>query len=156
MGKKKYYKGDLREIQKQLAKRGELVNSTMTMTKQETIFGKRLIKAGVKVICDHKIDGYSFDFKVLRYPILIEVDGGIHNTFKRRAADYKKDRLAIKKGFIVLRFTNNEAGYTGRISDAVQEVKAIVNKTNECPKEVIVVRETFWEWLKSKLIRGND
>lgn len=65
-------------------------------------------KTGFKIRRQHVIEGYIADFVCLAKRLVIEVDGGYHNTAE--AIEYDKQRTAFlnKAGFEVIRFTNEE------------------------------------------------
>ena len=99
---------NLLDLQKELIKSGELVNETTTDTKSENVFGNLMLNNKIKVTSNFMLNNLQFDFKIFDYPILIEIDGEIHEGKERRQKDYVKDRMANAKGFRVLRFTNDE------------------------------------------------
>jgi len=52
------------------------------------------------------IDGFIVDFYCHASNLIIEVDGGIHETQKEE--DEERDVHLVSRGFLVLRFTNEE------------------------------------------------
>ncbi len=53
-------------------------------------------------------DGYILDFVCLRERMIVEVDGGQHNSGSQEARDLDRDAHFSKQGFKILRFWNNE------------------------------------------------
>ena len=56
----------------------------------------------------HIIGDYIADFACLRKMLVIEVDGGYHNTCTQQAKDLTKTLNLEHYGYRVLRFANNE------------------------------------------------
>jgi leucyl-tRNA synthetase len=61
---------------------------------------------GFKFRQQHLIDDFIVDFVCLRQKLVIEVDGGIHETTKEY--DEERTKIINKKGFKVIRFKNEE------------------------------------------------
>ena len=144
-------KMDLHDIQKMLAKNGELCNNQMTVTRCENKLGQALIDKNIQIIPNFKIDEKSFDFKVFHYPILIEVDGNIHNDSIKRAKDYQKDRMAIRRGFRVLRFSNWEVDNT--LPQCVEQVQAIISNHALSAREIWLYPYSFFDKVKHWYLR---
>jgi len=140
-------KKDLLDIQKELVKTGELINCNVTETPSENILGIGLSDLGVKLIPQYKVGDFSFDFKVKGYPVLIEVDGSIHNTNSKRTRDYLKDRYAMLQGFKVIRVSNNEVNSNDK-QRIVSEIRQIIGNCIRQPKEIQLYPLTFYEHLK--------
>jgi len=138
-------KKDFIDIQRELYKNGELMNQEVTDTKSELVIGQKLIDNHIYVIPQFKVGDYPFDLKIKEYPILIEVDGSIHNEYERRVKDYRKDRYAQKRGFLVLRFTNEE-GLTPL--NIVEEVKSFIRNSGKSPKEIWLYTYTIIDKFK--------
>ena len=77
------------------------------MTREEALLWKELKggKLGVSFRLQHPIGAYIVDFVCLKARLVVEVDGGQHEE-----SDYDRGRDAFlrSKGFIVLRFWNEE------------------------------------------------
>ena len=56
----------------------------------------------------HIIDVFIVDFICLEKNLIIEVDGGYHNTAEQREADELRTNILNEIGFKVIRFTNEE------------------------------------------------
>jgi very-short-patch-repair endonuclease len=141
---------DLRDLQKELFKNGELINESVVSTRAELDIGIVLQERGIKVIPHHMIDGKEFDFKVLEYPILIEIDGSIHGELHKRYKDYSKDRAAQIKGFRVLRFTNDETKNADMIAN---QILACMRFTGKQPRFVYIYPLSIWEQIKLWLLK---
>ena len=148
----------LEDLKKEYLDRGELVNYQTADTLSEFLLGKELLIAGFKVFPQHKIGDYRFDYKLRDYPILIELDGGVHNEVEVRQKDYRKDRYALARGFRVVRFSNDEVNsFEGR-KKCAQETREIARLIQHSPKEVEVysvgIVEQIKHWLGLKKIEG--
>ena len=78
-------------------------------TKAEKILWSKIRASqleGIKFRRQQPIENYIVDFVSFEKRLIIELDGGQHSTNK--AKDRKRDALLVEKGFIVLRFWNNE------------------------------------------------
>jgi very-short-patch-repair endonuclease len=143
-----YKKRNLAEIQKEMIKNGELVNEQNTITRSENILGQALIDAHIPVIPQYEVSGRSFDFKIYHYPILLEVDGTIHNTNKKRLSDAVKDRFVIRRGYKVLRFLNQEFDNPTYLKKAIGEIRSTIRFCGKQPREVHLYPLTIWEQIK--------
>lgn len=154
----KYKTKNLREIQQELQEQGELINEQNTLTKAETLIGQTLIDAGIPLIPQYSVNGRSYDFKVFHYPILIEIDGGIHNTEAKRLNDYIKDRYVQRRGYRVYRFANSEIYQEKYLKKAIGEIKSLMKYCGTQPKEVylypLTIREQIIMWWNN-VIRGK-
>jgi|SRR3990167_10045984 len=126
-------------IRKTLAKAGELINRENTITPAEHVFGRRLVENGIAVIPQFQVGDYSYDFKIEKYPILIEIDGEVHREWDKIEKDYIKWRYAIKRAFILVRFTNTESFS----NYAVEETRRIISNCTKCPREIWLYEYTF-------------
>lgn len=148
-------KRNLMDIQRELQQKGELINEQNTLTHAEHKIGQALIDAKIQVIPQFEVDGRSFDFKVFHYPILIEIDGGVHNTEPKRINDYVKDRYVQRRGYKVYRFANFEVYSEKYLRKAVSEVKSMMRYCGRQPREVYLYPLSIWEqiqmwWMKRK------
>jgi very-short-patch-repair endonuclease len=139
---------NLADIQRELAQNGEIMTDQMTVTKTENRLGQALIDSGLEVVAQFELDGRSFDLKILTYPILIEVDGSIHATFDKRQNDYRKDRYAQRRGYKILRFTNDEINDDKQIGRIITEVKSMIYRVGHSPREIHVYPLSIPEQIK--------
>jgi very-short-patch-repair endonuclease len=148
-----YKKRNLRDIQKEMVQKGELINDQTTITHSEKVIGQALIDAGIPVLPQFEIEGRSFDFKIYQYPILIEVNGSIHNTPKKRLNDAIKSRYVQRRGFKVLTFLNQEIENKRYLRKAVGEVRSTIRYCGKQPKEVHLYPLSIWEQLKMWVLK---
>jgi very-short-patch-repair endonuclease len=153
---KKHLKGkrmDLVDLKRKLIQTGELIDPTQMDTYSEKTVAYTLIKNGIKTVPQFQLDKYTFDFKLVGYPVLIEVDGNVHAKLEVRHKDYRKDRVAQKRGFKVLRYSNEELKES--TNNLIQEVRAVMKKTGRSPYELVIYQQSWWEsvklwWMKRK------
>jgi len=148
---------NLADLQKELVKNGELVNETTTETPSENKFGNLMTSNNIKVIASFMLNNRQYDFKLYDYPILIEIDGAIHNEMERRQKDYVKDRYATSKGYRVIRFTNNEI--EREQSMVLQSVREVMKGMSKSPRIAYVyplsIKEQIQYWYYKKFHRGE-
>ncbi len=79
-------------------------------TEAEAILWEQLRdkKLGVKFRRQHPVDGFIADFACLQEGLIIEVDGGYHETAEQQQYDEQRTQILQQKGFTILRFTNQE------------------------------------------------
>lgn len=130
--KKKF---NLLDLQQQLTKRGELICEGNTETEAELRFGEEAIKRKIKLIPQWKVGSYTFDFKVSKFPILIEIDGRIHDDYQVRQKDCRKDIYALKNGFKVLRFINKDC-LNNNVHLILNDVQDVLRFSWNSPREV--------------------
>lgn len=140
-----YNKKNLLDIQKELVKTGEFANSQTTITYCENRLAQALIDSKVRIQTGFMVEGYEFDIKIHQYPILIEIDGEIHNDEIRRQKDYLKDRLATRLGFRVYRFTNEDIR---QVSEVVHFIKTAIDNCTRQPSKTYLYPLSPWEWLR--------
>ncbi len=80
---------------------------------------------GVKFRRQHVIGDYIADFACLSEKLIIELDGGYHNTEQQKEADLVRDAWLNKMGYKVLRFTNEEL--YENINKVMIEIKNNIN-----------------------------
>ncbi|OFY83438.1 MAG: hypothetical protein A3F72_20560 [Bacteroidetes bacterium RIFCSPLOWO2_12_FULL_35_15] len=73
----------------------------------------------------HSIGNYIVDFYCASKRLIIEVDGGIHNTLSQSEKDKLRDENLIDMGFKVMRFKNEEVLFS--IDDVLKEIVAYSN-----------------------------
>jgi len=95
-------------------------------TKSEALLWNELRnkKTGYKFRQQHPIDNYIVDFVCLSKKLIIEVDGKIHD-FQQSKDEERELLLKEKKGFKVLRFTNEEV---------INNIQKVLNKIEEILK----------------------
>lgn len=80
---------------------------------------------GLRFLRQHPIDRFIVDFVCHQKSLVIEVDGGIHNTQRER--DEHRSRVLSHHGFRVLRFSNQE------VINTVDEVLAKIKESCSPP-----------------------
>ena len=65
-------------------------------------------KINYKIRRQHIVNGFIADFICIEKKVIIEVDGGIHETKKQKERDKFRTEVLNKNGFIVIRYTNEE------------------------------------------------
>src|SRR5690554_6666175 len=91
-----------------------LINKAKRMRKEptetENILWQELRNnnLGDKFRRQHLIDDFIVDFVCLPKQLVIEVDGGYHSTLEQKEYDEQRTFILNKKGFKVIRFTNEE------------------------------------------------
>lgn len=72
----------------------------------------------------HIIDIFIADFVCLEKKLIIEVDGGYHNTLEQREADELRIQILNEIGFKVIRFTNEQV--VGDIDNVINRINTIL------------------------------
>ncbi|MBQ8704435.1 MAG: endonuclease domain-containing protein [Bacteroidales bacterium] len=83
-------------------------------------------KTGCKFRRQHPIGDYIADFVCIEKRLVIEVDGGYHNTMEQRQDDQMRSVDIEKMGYLVMRFSNEDVEYD--LSAVMTEIK---NKLKE-------------------------
>ncbi|MEI7677202.1 MAG: leucine--tRNA ligase, partial [Bacteroidales bacterium] len=68
----------------------------------------RAKKTGYKIRRQHIVDRFIADFICLEKAVIIEVDGGIHDTAEQKEKDALRTEILNENGFDVIRFSNEE------------------------------------------------
>jgi leucyl-tRNA synthetase len=76
---------------------------------------------GVKFRRQHPIDSYIVDFISLQQKLIIEIDGGYHETQEQKELDDERTKTLSEIGFTVIRFTNEEV--TNSLELTLQKIK---------------------------------
>jgi ATP-dependent DNA helicase RecG len=76
----------------------------------------------------HIIDEFIVDFICLEKNLIVEVDGGYHNTFEQKEADDLRSQILNEIGFKVIRFTNEQI-----IGDIDNVLRDITNRLESLP-----------------------
>ena len=95
----------------------------------------RANKLGVKFRRQHPIETYIADFVCLHSALIIEVDGGYHESPEQKVYDEKRTKVLSEIGFTVIRFTNQEVlndtdKVTIKIGKALQKSQSHSNREN--------------------------
>jgi very-short-patch-repair endonuclease len=82
-------------------------------TRSELIFKTKLIKNDIQFeeqkafVTDSEM--YACDFFLPGYNIVVELDGGYHDTEKQKTQDRKKNKFYKRNGYVLLRLKNETA-----------------------------------------------
>lgn len=77
---------------------------------------------GIRFRSQHIIGDYIADFVSLRAKLVIEIDGGYHSLPDQILSDEQRTEILERKGFKVIRFTNDEVLYkTGYVLSVIEE-----------------------------------
>ena len=98
-------------------------NNRREMTLSETILWESLRKElkGFRFRRQHAIGDYIADFVCLSKKLVIEVDGGYHDTPEQQADDQIRTEVFRRMGFEVLRFKNEEVNLD--VKEVIQRIK---------------------------------
>ena len=81
---------------------------------------------GYKFPRQHPIQDYIADFYCHELALVIELDGGYHNTAEQMALDGERDKKLQEAGINCIRITNDEL-----LFDTDQCLQALANKLNQ-------------------------
>ncbi|MDO8578933.1 MAG: endonuclease domain-containing protein [Dehalococcoidales bacterium] len=104
-------------------------------TEAERVLWKHLRNAqlnGAKFRRQEPIGNYIVDFVAFKDKLIIEIDGGQHNTWPVIAQDNLRSEWLQKEGFRVLRFWNNDVLQN---TDGVLSV--IINALKQSPLPIV-------------------
>lgn len=79
-------------------------------TKAEQIFWREVRNRnlfGLKFKRQHSIGNYIVDFYCASERLIIELDGGVHDTIEQREKDHHRDKNLLEMGFKTLRIPND-------------------------------------------------
>ena len=114
-----------------------LINEAKRMRKEPTetedILWQELRKnnLGNKFRRQHLIDDFIVDFVCLSKKIVIEVDGGYHSTPEQQEYDEQRTFILNKRGFKVIRFTNEEV--LEDLQTVLSKIKMKLSKADPAP-----------------------
>ena len=80
---------------------------------------------GFKFRRQHSIDQFIADFACLEKSVIVEVDGEIHNTPENKEYDEGRTFELKKKGFEIIRFTNEEV--LTQLNVVIDKIKSILS-----------------------------
>ena len=79
-------------------------------------------RMGYKFRRQHSVGGYILDFYCKEKRLIIEIDGGIHQTKENREYDMVRDKFFTELDYKVLRFRNDEV--EKNISEVIRKIKS--------------------------------
>ena len=77
-------------------------------TQAELVFQERLIRAGIKFEFQKAYEIFVFDFYLPHQRMVIEIDGGYHETKKQKEKDAARDEFCKSKRLRVTRIKNKD------------------------------------------------
>jgi leucyl-tRNA synthetase len=87
---------------------------------------------GVKFRRQHPIESYIVDFICLQEKLVVEVDGGYHETDEQKSYDEIRTRTLNEIGFTVIRFANDEV--INKTEEVKEKIKAkLAESANDSP-----------------------
>lgn len=95
-------------------------------TKAEKNLCRILRHRKINFIFQKRIGRYFYDFLIKGSKLLIEVDGGSHNSANKQTRDMEKESIARKKGYRIIRFSNWQVW--NQIDKVIYGIKACKNK----------------------------
>ena len=100
------------------------------MTEGETVLWNALRKElkSYRFRRQHPIGDYIAVFICLSEKLVIEVDGGYHETPEQQYADQLRTEFLQKRDFRVIRFTNEEVIFDTK--DTIRRIKEILTNTD--------------------------
>lgn len=108
----------------------EVLRKDMTIAEKK--LWERLNKSqlGVRFKAQHPIDIFIADFYCHKFKLVVEIDGGIHETQK----EYDEGRTAELEiwGLTIIRFCNEEV--MNDIEKVLERIKSHLNTTPKSPK----------------------
>ena len=94
------------------------------MTQSETLLWSRLrgSQSGVRFRRQYSIGNYIVDFCCPRLKLVVELDGITHQDEKVQDHDLRKEKYLSSRGFLVLRFSDNEVlENTGSVLEVIRQ-----------------------------------
>lgn len=138
-------KGDGKTFTEKEAKGSALVPKYKTGTPLQYEFAKQMRKEyieaenhlwqllqsnqlDVKFRRQHPIESYIVDFVCLQRALIVEVDGGYHESSEQKMYDEERSRALHEIGFTVMRFTNNEV--LQNTDEVIRKIKEVFVKSD--------------------------
>jgi leucyl-tRNA synthetase len=93
-------------------------------TEAENILWQRLRnnQLGVKARRQHSVHGFIVDFAILEMKLVIEVDGGYHDTAEQKTYDEAREKFLKEFDLDLIRFTNEEV--VNHTEQVISKIKA--------------------------------
>jgi len=87
-------------------------------------------KMGYKIRRQHIVNGFIADFICIEKNVIIEVDGGIHDTTEQKKYDKFRTEILNNNDFLVIRYTNEEV-----IENPYEVAKKIRSELDKLPSK---------------------
>ena len=92
--------------------------------------GKQIL--GLRFRAQHPIDIFVVDFYCHSLKLVIEVDGGIHDSKDQKEYDIGREAELTNWGIVIIRFTNDEID--NDINKVLNKISLISNKIQQIPR----------------------
>ncbi len=76
---------------------------------------------GLRFRRQHPIDEFIVDFFCYEAMLVIEVDGGIHNSKEQKERDEERTKIMNRHGLKVIRFSNEDVQY--RMMQVISQIR---------------------------------
>ena len=90
---------------------------------------------GFEVDSGKRLFGFYPDLRIRNSSLLIEIDGGYHNTRKQKRKDWRRTKILNSYGFTVIRFTNdqvlNKEFFISKVKAKLKELEKVRNREEE-------------------------
>ena len=113
-------------------------DNRLSPTEAEDILwrGLRKKRLGYRFRRQHPIDDFIADFVCIELNLIIEVDGGYHNSVEMQISDEERTKILNGSGYTVIRFTNeevinNERNVITQIIETMKNIKE--SQTTQSP-----------------------
>lgn len=113
----------------------DLVYSRLSKGLRKTAFKQLRLEFGGHI--------YFADIYIMRWNIIIEVDGGYHNSQARKEADKLRDELCAQKGIRVFRITNEQVEDEATFNEFLQ----MLSQVNWARKGMNPISDLEKKWL---------
>ncbi|MFZ1522713.1 MAG: phenylalanine--tRNA ligase beta subunit-related protein, partial [Candidatus Saccharimonadales bacterium] len=119
-------------------------------TKTEEVLWQHLraSKLGVKFRRQHAIGYYIADFFAVELNLIIEVDGGYHNSADQQALDEVRTEDLEANGSTILRFTNQQIEQN--LDDVLSQIKLAIKSLSLQERDRLDLRSSLGEAIKLK------
>jgi very-short-patch-repair endonuclease len=85
-----------------------------------------LERKGLNIEAGKRLYGFYPDLRIKNTNLLIEIDGGYHNTRNQRKKDWKRTKILESYGYVVIRFSNdavlNEEEFVNKVFRKLEEL----------------------------------
>lgn len=122
------------------------IEHSFTRTKAEQKMAKALTKQRVHFEQNYLLEGYEVDFWIEEAGLVVEVDGFFHLSNRKLNSDWAKDRKLHEKGYIVIRFDNQQV--YNSLAQCVKEIKMLIIKIKSCRMVNSSINSTWKNELK--------
>ena len=104
------------------------ISNRKNMTEAESVFWS-LVKnkaLGEKCLRQHVVGEYIVDFLFRKSKLVVEIDGGYHQTEEQQGLDAIRTEWLESSGFSVIRFTNEQVLFDS--DNVINKIKEVLSK----------------------------